>query len=157
MNKDRMTESMPETTAVSTTNNDYAAVDMLGVLKDTKAAFFSTIPDDGTRENKIKIYNALNGDGENLTDHFNEKLNIENIVAFPVKFIDDDGEIVETLRITLVTDTGETYSTVSSGVLSSLQKIMAIVGSAPWTPCITVVANEVKTRKGFKTVVLTIE
>lgn len=137
--------------------NDLATVGMMANLQNSKTALFSTIPNDGSRENAVAIYNAVNGEGENLTDHLNEIIEVENIVAFPVKFTDDDGEILETLRLSLVTPSGECYSTVSSGVFSSLEKIIGIVGTAPWTPALKVKAVEIKTRKGYKTVVLKLE
>ena len=136
---------------------EIATPSMLDSLKNTENVFLSTIPNDGSRESQIKIYNAINGDGENLGDHLNKVIEVENFVAHPVQMVDDQtGEIIEALRIVLVTPTGETYASVANGVLSSIQKISGIIGSAPWTPALKLKAVEVKTRKGFKTMTLSL-
>ena len=136
---------------------DVASVNMLDMLKNTDSAFMSTIVDDGTRESKVAIYNAVNGDGENLSDHIGKVINVENYVAHPVSLVDPKtGEVTEALRIVLVTTEGECYASVSTGVLSSLQKICGIMGAAPWTGGNPMKATKVKTRSGYETITLTL-
>ena len=118
-------------------------------------AFLTSIPDDGSRDNRIKIYNAVNKSGEKIDDHKGEVLNITNFAAHKVELADDDGVIIEALRIVLIAEDGTCYESVSKGVMSSLEKIFSIVGVAPWTPALPIIPKEVKTRKGYK--VLTLE
>lgn len=126
-------------------------------LTNVESSFFCSIKDDGTRASKIKIYNALNTQGEQLSDHINEELEIVDISAHTIKVVDNStGELTQTLRTVLIAKDGTTYQAVSSGVISSLQKIFAIVGFPSWVdePVIVKPVN-VKTNNGFK--VLTLE
>ena len=133
-----------------------ASVSLIDTLKNTESEFFSTIPYTGERADAIKVYNAVNGDGEQLSDHLGEILEIENIVAHPIMMEGDDGNVTKVLRTVLVGADGTSYASVSEGVVSSIQKITGIVGSAPWTPALKVVPKEVKTRKGFKVLTLSL-
>lgn len=126
-------------------------------LTNVESSFFCSIKDDGTRASKIKIYNALNTQGEQLSDHINEELEIVDISAHTIMVVDNStGELTQTLRTVLIAKDGITYQAVSSGVISSLQKIFAIVGFPSWVdePVIVKPVN-VKTNNGFK--VLTLE
>lgn len=126
-------------------------------LTKVERSFFCSIKDDGTRASKVKIYNALNTQGEQLSDHINEELEIVDISAHAIKVVDNStGELTQTLRTVLIAKDGTTYQAVSSGVISSLQKIFAIVGFPSWVdePVIVKPVN-VKTNNGFK--VLTLE
>lgn len=136
---------------------EIATPSMVDTLKNPTSVFFSSIENDGTRETQIKIYNAVSGEGENVSDHLKEVIEVENIVAHPVQMVDEKtGEITDALRIVLVSPDGTTYSSVATGVLSSMQKIMGIIGSAPWTPALKIMPVEVKTRNGYKTITLSL-
>lgn len=116
---------------------------------------YSSIVDDGTREFKIKIYNAMNEDDAKLADQVNKTLEIQDLVAFPVEILTEDGELVNAMRMIFVTPEGETYASVATGVYSSIiQKIIGIVGPAPWTPPIKITTIQQPTRKGFKTLTI---
>lgn len=154
-----------ENTEVATIDNGVVAVENNGDivtytiddLTNVNSSFFCSIKDDGTRESRVKIYNALNTQGEQLSDHINEELEIVDISAHTIKVVDNStGELTQTLRTVLIAKDGTTYQSVSSGVISSLQKIFAIVGFPSWVdePVIVKPVN-VKTNNGFK--VLTLE
>lgn len=117
-------------------------------------AFYTSIVDDGTRESKIAIYNALNESGERLQDQVNKTLEIKDLAAFPVEIVSDDGEIVNAMRMIFIGTDGTQYASVATGVYSSLQKIIGIVGPAPWDPALRVTPVMQKTRRGFNTMVL---
>ena len=125
----------------------------LDMLTNATSSFLCSIPNDGSRKAAIAIYNAVNNKGESLDDHKNEVLEIVNFAAHPVTLTDENtGEIVEALRIVLVDKKGVNYDAVSQGIASSLQKIIAIVGMAPWDKePLKIKVVEQKTRKGFKT------
>ena len=132
---------------------DIAPAMALDVLVNANASFLCSIPNDGSRKAAIAIYNAVNNKGESLDDHKNEVLEIVNYAAHPVSLTDENtGEVVEALRIVLVDKKGVNYDAVSQGIASSLQKIIAIVGAAPWdAEPLKIKVVEQKTRKGFKT------
>lgn len=115
---------------------------------------YSSIEDDGTRESKIKIYNAMNEADAKLADQVNKVLEIQDLVAFPVEILTEDGELVNAMRMIFVTPEGETYASVATGVYSSIQKIIGIVGPAPWKPALKITPIQQPTRKGFKTLTI---
>lgn len=116
--------------------------------------FYTSIEDDGTRDSKIKIYNALNESGERLQDQVNKVLEITDLAAFPVEIVTDDGEVVNAMRMIFVAADGTQYASVATGVYSSLQKIIGIVGPAPWNPALRITPIQQKTRRGFNTLVI---
>lgn len=144
---------MTENNAMMTINReDLAPVNLLDTLNNPGNSFLCSIADDGTRASKVKIFNAINQKGESLDDHKNEVLKIVDVAAHPVTLTDENtGEIVEALRIIMIDEKGRNYDAVSQGIASSLQKVFAIVGPAPWTPALSLKIVEQKTRKGFKT------
>ena len=117
------------TTAVAT-HDDFSSVDLLNELKNPSGAMFCSIKDDGSRESKVAIFNAINRADKNVSEHLNEVLNIINVVAHPITLTDEEtGEIVTCLRTVFITDKGENYVAVSGGVASALSRIFSIVGS----------------------------
>lgn len=117
--------------------------------------FYSSIEDDGSRESKIKIYNALNESGERLADQVNKTLTITDIAAFPVEIAaEETGEIVSAMRMIFIAEDGTQYASVATGVYSSMQKIIGIVGPAPWNPALKITPIKQRTRRGFDTIVL---
>ena len=132
---------------------DLAPALALDMLTNANNSFMCSIPNDGSRKAAVAIYNAVNNKGESLDDHKNEVLEIVNFAAHPVTLTDENtGEVIEALRIVLVDKKGVNYDAVSQGIASSLQKIIAIVGMAPWdAEPLKIKVVEQKTRKGFKT------
>lgn len=132
--------------------NDLAPASAINNLVNPANSFFCSIPNDGSRENAVKIYNAINSKGDSLDDHIGEILEIVNIAAHPVNILDENsGEIKECLRTVLIDKNGKNYDAVSEGIASSLQRIFAIVGQPPYAEPLKVKMVQVKTRKGFKT------
>lgn len=111
---------------------------------------WTTIPSDGSRENAAKIANAMD-DAESLRDYMGQVLEIENVLLHDVVLEGENGEEIPAVRTVLIGADGTCYAAVSNGVISSLQKIFALVGVGPWTPPLKVVAKEVNTRKGRRT------
>lgn len=132
--------------------NDIASVDALEILKNPSQNFFCSIQDDGTRQSKIRIYNAVNSAEEQLIDHINEELDIVDVVAHPVVLPDmQTGEMIQCLRTVLIDVNGIGYQAVSEGVTSSLGKIFAIVGLPSWVDDpLRVKVKQLTTKKGFK-------
>ncbi len=150
------TAQAEETTEMMVVNrNDIISGSAIHALTDTATAFFSSIADNGTRESKVAIYNAINKADEKLDDHKNEVLNIKDVVAHTVTLIDENtSEVIDCTRIVLINDKGVGYESISVGIYSSLQKLFAIVGMPTWDEPLKVKCVEQKTRKGFKTLTL---
>lgn len=114
--------------------------------------FYCSISNSGSREDEVKIYNALNSASEQLSDHRNEVIDIVDVAAHPIKVVSKaTGELVNTLRVVLIDKDGVCYQAVSIGVVSSLQKIFSIIGMPSWNDNpVKVKPVEIKTNNGFK-------
>lgn len=116
--------------------------------------FYCSIKDDGTRESKVAIYNAINNVEKSLDECKGEVINVVNVVAHPQTITNNDGEIIECLRIVLIDENGVGYHTVASGVMNSLEKIFNIVGMPTYNPPLAMIPREQKTRNGYKTLLI---
>lgn len=127
------------------------------MFENTQTAMFSSIT--GTdRATTVKVYNAINSSDNPISDNLGSVLEITDMVAHAIELEDEiTKEKVQAMRVVLLTADGTSYHSVSQGVVSSLQKIIGIVGPAPWKPALKVVPVEVKTRKGFKTLTLQLQ
>jgi len=143
---------MTDNTEIMTINKaDLAAPSQLDALTNPGSSFFCSIPADGSRQSAIRIYNAINNKGESLDDQQGKILEIVNVAAHPVTLVDETtGEVNEALRTILIDKDGKNFDAVSQGVASSLQKIFAIVGPAPFDPPLKLKVVQQKTRKGYK-------
>lgn len=127
------------------------------IFESSNEVFFSSIPNDGSRANAIKMYAAVNDAEKSLSDIIGEVIEIEHMVAHKITLTDEvTKKPVDALRVVLVTTDGKGYSAVSAGIVSSLQKVIAMFGPAPWTPALRVAPVQKKTRNGFKTLSLKI-
>lgn len=104
----------------------------LSMLENPNVGFFCSMKDDGTRASKAKIYNAINNAEDTVADHINEVLELVDVVAHTIQLPDQNGVIQDCIRTVLVDKNGKCYQAVSEGVVSSLQKIFAIVGKPSW-------------------------
>lgn len=121
---------------------------------ETENAFFCSIHDDGSRESKVKIYNAMNNTFGKFAD-IQDPIVVTDIVAHNIELLDDEtGEISPATRIVLVDENGNGYDCVAQGIFSSIQKIIGLVGPAPWNPGLKVRPKMVRTRKGYKTMTI---
>lgn len=124
------------------------------MFENTTTALFSSIQATD-RKSSVKVFNAINNAEHALSDNLGEIIEITDMVAHPITLQDEiTKEDIQAMRIVLLTKDGVGYHSVSQGVVSSLQKVIGIVGPAPWTPALKIVPVEVKTRKGFKTLTL---
>lgn len=128
------------------------------MFENTSSALFSTIQVTD-RASKIKLYNAISDSENALDDHKGDILEITDMVAHPIELEDEvTKEMVQAMRVVLLDKDGTGYHAVSSGVVSSMQRIIAIVGQGPWTDePLQIVPVEKKTRKGFKTLTLKLQ
>lgn len=158
LNNELTQEVASQNEVVTYAGEEVAAQDVTAfnpsIFEQPQQAVFSSIQGDD-RETRIKVFNAVNASENALSDHLGEPLAITDMVAHPIELTDEiTGKPVQAMRVVLLDAEGNGYHSVSQGVVSSLQKIMGIVGQAPWTPALEVIPVEVKTRKGFKTLTL---
>lgn len=153
-----LTQNPVENEVVTFAGEEVAAQDVSAfnpaIFEQPQQAVYSSIQGDD-RATRIKVFNAVNASDNALGDHLGEPISITDMVAHPIELTDEiTGKPVQAMRVVLLDAEGNGYHSVSQGVVSSLQKIMGIVGQAPWTPALEVIPVEVKTRKGFKTLTL---
>ena len=146
-----MSKENKELTSVN--RQDLASADMMELLTNVDNNFYCSMSDDGTRKSKIKIYNAINNAEKSLNDMIGKRLDIVDVVAYPVEIVDDEsGEIVKTVRTVLIDKNGVGYSAVSAGVTNSLNKIFGIIGTpegGAWhTEPVAMEVRQIKTRNG---------
>jgi len=146
-----------ETNEVAIVKEDLVTDLNPSIFENTNQALFSSIKVED-RATQIKVFNAINGAENSLADHVGEVIEITDMVAHPITLQDEvTKEDVQAMRVVLLTADGVGYHAVSGGVVSSLQKLIGVVGQAPWTPALKVVPVEQKTRKGFKTLTLRLQ
>lgn len=100
-----------------------------------------------TKEDKIKLYNIIMDPDHVLSECTNIPIKVKDIYAEPFAFTNDDGEYIETVKIILIDDEGETYSSISRCVYESLNKIIAVFGMPTWEEGLTLMHKQ-KTKQG---------
>lgn len=100
-----------------------------------------------TKEEKIKLYNMINESDHVLAECTNIPIKVKDIYAEPFAFTNDDGEYVETVKIVLIAENGETYSSISRCVYNSLSKIITVFGMPTWKEGLTLMHKQ-KTKTG---------
>lgn len=108
---------------------DVPPAELIESLTNASNELFCSINDDGTRKTKVRIYNAIQADHEELSRHLNEVLEVVDVVAYPISVVNEIGEVNNILRTVLICADGKTYSAGSVGVTNSLSKIFAILGT----------------------------
>jgi hypothetical protein len=108
---------------------DVPPAELIESLTNASNELFCSITDDGTRKTKVRIYNAIQADHEELSRHLNEVLEVVDVVAYPISVVNELGELSNILRTVLICADGKTYSAGSIGVTNSLSKIFAILGT----------------------------
>lgn len=138
-----------ESEMMTINKEDLVSKDAMSMLTNPSNDFLCTIQDDGTRETKVKIYNAINSAEKSLADMLGKTIELVDVVAHPVQLIDEEtGEMVDTIRTVLIDKNGVAYTAVSGGVTNSLQKLFMIFGMPTWDEPVKVEVKQVKTRNG---------
>ena len=113
--------------------NDMATPNSLSILMNPNDEFYCSIEDNGSRQSKIAIYNAINNVDDEVANHINETFEIVDVAAHHVTIIDETtGEEINAVRVILIDKNGVSYSATSQGIFNSLTKIFGIVGMPSW-------------------------
>lgn len=149
------TQASVQTTDLIDTSKEDIATFAPSMFEQASQQIFSTITGDD-RATKIKLYNAVSNAEHSLSDHEGEVLEITDFVAHPVTLLDEQtNQEIQAMRIVLVTKDGTGYHSVSNGIATSMQRILALVGKGPWTEePLKIACKSVKTRKGRQTLSL---
>ena len=75
--------------------------------------------DVATPEGKIGLFNAVQGDSVKSGDVINTEVEIVHVVAYAVRFVDKDGQIVDGIRTVLVLKDGRSVAFVSETLYRS--------------------------------------
>lgn len=102
-----------------------------------------------TREDQIKLYNALSNPENKLGDFINNEINMKDISVEWVNLPNLNGEMHDAPRIVIFDDKGKTYVATSIGILTAITRIAKIIGSPTWeTPVkVRVIQVDSKGRK----------
>jgi len=127
------------------------------LFKSKMMAMWTSIPS----ENRGQILKASQDADFNLMDYFDKNpgsfIPVRDVLIHNVELIDEETGATQTQARTVLIDTnGLTYSSVSAGVLSSLQKIFPLYGFPTWNEGLKITARRVKTRR-FQTINLLVQ
>lgn len=104
--------------------------------------------DTTTREGKIKVFEALGGDGLSLDTAINKVLHIVDIVIEPIEREDDDGNTKAANKTILFCEEGM-YAGVSSGIFNDVKRIVQLFGApSTWVTPMAVEVKQIKVAKG---------
>lgn len=121
--------------------------DFAGELVNSSTMFTSMKVE--TIEDKKKLYNAMNNPTGRIGDMINMTLNVVDVYCETVKVnhVDEKTGVVEeqTLpRIVFITDKGESYQAVSTGIYNALKKLIAIFGPPTWEGGVKVKVKQIQ-------------
>lgn len=108
-------------------------------------------------ESKKKLYNALNSPDFKIADCINREIKMKDAVVTNVTMVDDKtGEVKDAVRSVIIDMDGKTYNATSSGIHGSLNNIMNIFGTLHFDDGLTVIVQQVQTKRG-STLTLTLK
>lgn len=128
--------------------NDTDPMDIIEGLNNAANEIYHSFAVD-TTDAKVKLFNAMSGDGETIKENINKTLEVVDVVIVPVEVLNDDGTKAVVPRSTLILKNGHFCSATSWGVYNSLKRLIAIFGCLHFETPIKLVPVEVKTKNGF--------
>lgn len=110
-------------------SNELANVNkMVDSLQSIESTFYCSLKAE-TKEDKTKLFNAINNPEYRLKDFINKEINLRDIYCEPVMCVNaETGEPQECPRIVLIDDKGKAYQCVSIGIYSTIKKIIGMFG-----------------------------
>lgn len=92
-----------------------------------------------------------------LTEIVNTTIEVSDYIAHPVTVVEDNGQLVELVRIVLIGPDGKMFQAASEGVRMSLMLIFQCRGRGPWEPALRLTPKLTKTRRGYNVLQLLLE
>ena len=100
-----------------------------GMFQDLNNTVFISFKDPQTKENKAKIFNALNNVDNPLSNFIGHELAIVDLIHHKYESIDaDTGEVQLKYRNILIDENGNLFNTISYGVNAGLRSLLSIYG-----------------------------
>lgn len=127
-------------------NNAITNLPPTNPLETQHTNFFTTMDLDDI-DNKKLLLKAITQPDINLTDYLDKPFKIVDCYIEPCTIDTDSGPIAAN-RLILFDENGTSYSTVSVGIINSIQRMLLIVPDLSEI-CVKVV--QIKTKKGFRT------
>jgi hypothetical protein len=129
------------------------ATDVVGAiqgLNNPDSAYYSSIKGDDFSA-RLAIAAAITSSIP-VDESLGKTINLKNYVVQPVELINEDtGEVNTAPRVILIDDNGTAYHATSTGLLSSLRNMNAVLGEPNvWPQPVPVKVVEQKGRNGFK-------
>lgn len=101
------------------------------------------------RDAATKVYNALNDPDHRINDFINKDIMVTDVLIEMVELANEDTGIVDKCpRVVLIDENGESYVSVSVGMLNSVKNAMLCFGEAPWTPALVFSIVQKPTKNG---------
>lgn len=121
-------------------------------------AMFSSFNSD-SREDKVKLYNALTNPDRRIADYINTTIGIKDVVMVPVDMvqtIDKEGNPFEDeapktrkmMRTIILADDGYSYGATSDGISNSLRMLYQVFGTLHFDEPVKMQVKQVKARRG---------
>ena len=136
--------------AVAPVTGGGANMEKIANLTNGVAALYSSIKGE-TLEERLQILSAVT-DPEPVSEHLGETLNLQNVIVQATQVTDPKtGEVSDVLRTILITEEGDAYAAISTGIFQYLQNLFDIVGHpSTWSAPLPVQVVEKKGRSGYR-------
>ena len=86
-----------------------------------------TFTDPSNNEERSELFNALSAKSTNISEMIGKTINLVNVVFQGRNFTDEDtGEFEKAMRVIVIADDGESYHSVSSGMLNSVKTFLSV-------------------------------
>lgn len=141
-----------QNTQVTVTENTSLVAD----LTSATVAYCSFTPK--TPEERKTLFTAMNNPMKKLDECINMPINVKDVYAETVDFVDENtGVIAKGIRIVLIDTDGVSYGCCSTGIFNSLKKLFQVFGTPTWEEGLTIVPYTIPSRRVQNGKVLTIK
>ena len=103
-----------------------------------------------SRADKMNLLKAVNNSTP-LVDQAGKTIKIVDVVLQSVEIADENGNISDNVRVTLITDAGDAFHATSKGIAQSLKQVFGVLGEpGQWEEPLEVGVAEERGRNGFR-------
>lgn len=129
-------------------SNELMTMNDFGKILETVGDAYTSL-DLSSPEQKVKLYNAINGATDKISALINVEIKMMDAVMIPSQAVDDKtGELKYIVRSIIIDTDGNSYASSSSGMQNSLRNILAIFGTLHFDEGLKVKIKQVETKRG---------
>lgn len=129
-------------------SNELMTMNDFGKILETVGDAYTSL-DLSSPEQKVKLYNAINGATDKISALINVEIKMKDAVMIPSQAVDDKtGELKYIVRSIIIDTDGNSYASSSSGMQNSLRNILAIFGTLHFEEGLKVKIKQVETKRG---------